>query len=58
LLTLSKFVSPSLLVFVQLFQSMLADFEQADPVQGFSTNPEGIVPLLIFSLQSLLVPGI
>ena len=57
LLPLPQFFSPRLLFFVQPLQAMLTDFGQADAVQCFSPNLEGVSPLLLLPLQSLLVPG-
>ncbi len=37
---------------------MLPDFGQADPLQGVTSHLEGVLALLLFSLQALLVPGV
>ena len=45
------------LLFIQPLQAMLPHFGQADAVQGFSAHLEGVLPLLLLPLQSLLVPS-
>ena len=55
LLPLSQFVCPGPFLFIQPLEPMLPHFGQADPVQGFPPNLEGVLALLLLSLQSLLV---
>src|ERR1043165_7258505 len=55
LLTFAQFGSPGTFLFSQPLETVLAHFEQAETPQCVTAYLEGVLPLLLLTLQTLLM---